>query len=64
MYTNTLIGEITLLEREEFHEAKCNIIIYVYIYNIFIYISYSELKHLINYKNRNSIDIVSSGERT
>lgn len=30
---------------------------------MFIYIFYSELKHLINYKTRNIKDTVSSGER-
>ena len=28
-----------------------------------IYVIYSELKHLINYSNRNKLDAVSSGER-
>ena len=37
--------------------------IYIYVYNIFIYCFCSELKHLINYRNRSILDTVSSGER-
>jgi len=59
----TLIGEINQLGREEFQWSDCNIMIYIYVYNIFIYCFCSELKHLINYRNRSILDTVSSGER-
>lgn len=63
LHVVTLIGENNQLGSEEFHEVDCNVMIYTYIYNICIYVLYSELKHLTNYRNRNRIDAVSSGER-